>query len=127
VFPTDVSSRDLARAIASRLDAVAPAGLQVREEGASIRVLRSGAWIGGSAAPEIVTGGADERQVETAARAAISGVQDVFAEVLAEPWPASRGEMPAPDARVEEGVLHAWFGSAERPVLSLEPYELSAR
>ncbi|WP_141282560.1 hypothetical protein [Pseudonocardia hydrocarbonoxydans] len=97
------------------------------DEGASVRVLRGGAWIGGSAAPEIVTGRADERRVETAARAVISGVQDVFAEVLAEPWPASRGEMPAPDARVEEGVLHAWFGSAERPVLSLEPYELSAR
>ncbi|GAA2569748.1 hypothetical protein GCM10010210_51770 [Pseudonocardia hydrocarbonoxydans] len=124
---TDVSSHDLARAIASRLDAVAPRGLRVTDEGASVRVLRGGAWIGGSAAPEIVTGRADERRVETAARAVISGVQDVFAEVLAEPWPASRGEMPAPDARVEEGVLHAWFGSAERPVLSLEPYELSAR
>lgn len=54
--------------------------------------------------------------------ATISGIQDVFAEELTEPWPASSGDMPAPDVRIEGGVLLAWFGTREQPALSLTPY-----
>jgi hypothetical protein len=122
-----VSSRDLAEALAARLDAVAPTGLRVRADGQQVSVYREDRLIGGSAAPRIIDESGDEWQLDAAATSTISGVQDVFAEELAEPWPASRGEMPAPEVRVADGVLLAWFGSAERPVLSLTPYTLHTR
>lgn len=77
--------------------------------------------VGGSAAPRVVHGSLDGG-LETAVMATISGIQDVFAEELTEPWPASSGDMPAPDVRIEGGVLLAWFGTREQPALSLTPY-----
>ncbi len=65
-----------------------------------------------------------DEQVETAARSTISAVQDVFAEELKNPWPAPSGLMPVPEARIDGGVLIAWFGSEENPVLSLAPLGL---
>jgi hypothetical protein len=101
--------------------------VSVRAEGSAVHVARDDTWLGGSTAPEIVTAQADERQIESAARSTISGVQDVFAEELAEPWPASRGDMPTPDVRIKDGVLLAWFGSEDEPFLTLGPYPLPTR
>lgn len=125
MFPTAVSSRDLAAALASRLDAAAPEGLRVRASGDEVNVHRNGRWVDGSAAPRIVHGALDGG-LETAAMATISGIQDVFAEELTEPWPARSGEMPVPDVRIEGGVLLARFGSGEKPALSLASYPLQA-
>lgn len=122
--PMPVSSRDLARALASRLDAVAPEGLEVRAEDDQVRVYRGGSLIGGSAAPRILVSPVDERSVETAAYSTINAIQDVFAEELTTPWPAPSGQMPPPDTRVGAGVLRAWFGPEDRPVLELAPFEL---
>lgn len=127
VCPTAVSSRELAEVLAARLDAVAPPGVRVRAEGSAVLVARGAMQLGGSAAPELVTRRTDDRQVETVALSTISGVQDVFAEELAQPWPASSGEMPAPDVRIEAGVLLAWFGTREHPSLSLRSYPLPSR
>lgn len=80
--------------------------------------------VGGSAAPSILDDAPDAGRLDVAALSTISGIQDVFAEELAEPWPASAGEMPAPDVRVGDGVLLAWFGPQERPDLTLTPFEL---
>lgn len=80
--------------------------------------------VGGSAAPAILDDSPDGERLDVAALSTISAIQDVFAEELAEPWPASAGEMPAPDVRVAGGVLLAWFGPRERPDLALTPFEL---
>ncbi|MGQ0573398.1 MAG: hypothetical protein ACT4RN_04235 [Pseudonocardia sp.] len=83
--------------------------------------------IGGSAAPRVVDDVLDDRSVETAAYSTINAVQDVFAEELTTPWPASSGDMPDPGTRVTDGVLLAWFGSAQQPVVALEPIDISGR
>lgn len=122
--PTAVSSHELAAALAARLDDLAPEGLRVLADGEQITVRRGASVLGGSAAPGILDEGGDDRQVETAARSTISAVQDVFAEELRSPWPAAAGSMPAPEARVDGGVLRAWFGDADEPVAALAPLAL---
>lgn len=122
-----VPSTDLARALASRLDAVAPAGLSVRAIGAQIGVHRGTRLLGGSAAPEMLADGTDDVHVVLAARSTLGAVQGVFAHELTAPWPAPEGALPALGARVEGGVLLLWFGAEERPALSLAPFELPAR
>lgn len=119
-----VSSRDLAKGLASRLDNVAPDGLSVRASGEQLSVHRGDLLLGGSAASGILDGGSDDRQIETATRSTISAVQDVFAEESKTPWPAPFGRMPVPEARIDGDVLLAWFGSEEKPVLSLAPLGL---
>lgn len=101
-----------------------PRGLDVRAEDDQVCVHRGGSLIGGSAAPRILVEPVDERRVETAAYSTINAIQDVFAEALTTPWPAPSGQMPPPDTRVRTGVLRAWFGPDDRPVLELAPFEL---
>lgn len=124
--PEAVSSRDLAAALAARLDAVAPAGLRVIANGPEVTVYREDRVVGGSSASSILDESSDERHVETAGRSTISGIQDVFAEELTEPWPAAVGEMPVLGVRVTGGVLRAWFGPEGSPVVSLAPFALSS-
>jgi hypothetical protein len=124
VSPMAVSSRDLAAALASLLDDVAPAGFSVVADGGRIAVTRGGLVVGGSAAPEILEDDA-EPHLETVTRSAISAVQDVFAEELTEPWPATAGAMPDADARVDDDRLIVWFGSETAPVLALAPFPLA--
>jgi hypothetical protein len=122
--PTAVSSHDLAAALASRLDDVAPDGFSVVADEGRIRVSRGGSVVGGSAAPEILEDDA-EPHIETVARSAASAVQDVFAEELKEPWPATAGAMPDADARLDDYLLIVWFGSETAPVLALAPLPLA--
>jgi hypothetical protein len=93
-------------------------------DGGRIAVTRGGSVVGGSAAPEILEDDA-EPQLETVTRSAISAVQDVFAEELKEPWPATAGAMPDADARVDDDRLIVWFGSETAPVLALAPFQLA--
>jgi hypothetical protein len=119
-----VSSHDLAAALASRLDDVAPDGFSVVADESRITVSRGGSVVGGSAAPEILEDDA-EPHIETVTRSAVSAVQDVFAEELKEPWPATAGAMPDADARVDGYRLIVWFGSETAPVLTLAPLPLA--
>jgi hypothetical protein len=119
-----VSSHDLAAALASRLDDVAPEGFSVVADEGRIAVRRGGSVVGGSAAPEILEDDA-EPNIETVTRSAISAVQDVFAEELKEPWPATAGAMPDADVRVDDDRLIVWFGSETAPVLALAPFLLA--
>jgi hypothetical protein len=124
VSPTAVSSHDLAAALASRLDDVAPEGLRVIAEEGRISVSRGGSVVGGSAAPEILEDDA-EPHIETVTRSAISAIQDVFAEELKEPWPAVAGAMPDADVRIDGDRLIVWFGSQATPALVLAPLPLA--
>jgi hypothetical protein len=119
-----VSSHDLATALASRLDDVAPDGFSVVADESRITVIREGSVVGGSAAPEILEDDA-EPNIETVTRSAISAVQDVFAEELKEPWPATAGAMPDAEARVDGRRLIVWFGPEAAPVLALAPLALA--
>jgi hypothetical protein len=124
MFPTVASSRELAAALASRLDDVAPDGLVVRADEGMVNVLRDGVVLGGSAAPRIVDDPPETYSVEAVALSTISGVQDVIAEALTTPWPAVSGTMPNADARIEGDQLIAWFGSEEEPALVLRPWTM---
>jgi hypothetical protein len=124
VSPTAVSSHDLAAALASRLDEVAPDGFRVVADEGRITVTRGESVVGGSAAPQILEDDA-EPDLETAARATISALQDVFAEELREPWPATTGAMPDVNARLDDNRLIMWFGSGSAPVLALAPFPLA--
>jgi hypothetical protein len=125
VSPTAVSSHDLASALASRLDDVAPEGYKVVADEGRITVTLGESVVGGSAAPQILEDD-PEPDIETATRATISAVQDVFAEELREPWPATAGAMPNVDARVQDDRLIIWFGSETAPVLALAPFPLAS-
>ncbi|GAY12808.1 hypothetical protein [Pseudonocardia sp. N23] len=116
-----MTPRDLAAALASRLDDVVPAGLHVRADGARVVVLRGDAVIGGSAAARLLDGDTGDRQVATAAYATINAVQEVVAHSVASPWPARTGARPIPQARLDGRILRAWYGPTERPVLALDP------
>ena len=76
----DVSSHDLAMALAERLDAVAPPRITVQvQDGCDLAVVYDGEVVGVSGAPailETVEALREPREnLETAVRAALSGVQ----------------------------------------------------
>ena len=88
----NVSSRKLAVGLARVLDEVSPAGLSVRAAGVSLAVYSGGVIVGSSAALEILDdadGSGFTAGIETATRAALSGVQDVIIEDIHDPWPAT--------------------------------------
>jgi len=124
-----VSSRDLAAALARRLDDVAPTRITVRADDSNLAVLHDGQVLGISGAPAILeTAEAlhePAENLETAVRAALSAVQDYIAEATTEPWPGTGGRQPNPDARVEANTVLMWFGPEGDPVLSLPPIDLA--
>ena len=124
-----VSSRDLAAALAQRLDDVAPAGITVRADDSSLAVLHAGLVVGLSGAPAILETvealHEPAENLETAVRAALSAVQDYIAETTTEPWPGTGGRQPNPDARVEANTISMWFGPEGVPVLRLPPIDLA--
>ena len=66
--------------------------------------------------------------VETAAWNVLSSLQDPIAEETTEPWPDTNGApLPSPEAVVESGVLHLWYGERDEPVLALRPIPLPSR
>lgn len=119
-----VTPRDLASALAHRLDDVVPAGLHVRADGGRVVVLRGDVVIGGSAAPRLIDGETGDGQVATATYATINTVQEVVAHSISSPWPARSGARPTPQTRLDGHLLRAWYGPAARPVLALEPLTL---
>jgi hypothetical protein len=127
----NVSSHDLAAALAERLNEVAPGGLSVRSAGASIEVVSGAQAVGGSPALEIIDENDDrslQDRVETATRAVLSGVQDVIIENIREPWPGgsgSRGDVPEPDCRIVKQELLIWFGDETDPALTLPAVSLA--
>jgi hypothetical protein len=122
-------SHDLAVALAERLTGVVPAGFVVHEQDAELVVLHDGQVVGISGAPTILETVDALREprdnLETAARAALSAVQDYVAEVTTEPWPSAVGRQPNPDARIDGDSLSMWFGPEDGPVLRLRPVDLA--
>ncbi len=127
-YATNVSSHDLAAELARGLNEVVPDGLSVRAVDGSLEVRSGELVVGGSAALLILEDdegtwpGADT--METATRAALSGVQDVIIESIHGPWPGRSGadkgrDLPLPDCRVRGRELLAWFGDEAAPALAL--------
>ena len=56
-------------------------------------------------------------EAETATRAVLSTIQDLVEEALTVPWPAPDA---LPHAIVRDGILNAWFGAEDAPVLRLD-------
>ena len=76
---TDVSSRELAAALAARLSAIVPRGFSVRSDGTNLKVYLNGELVGGSAALEIIEDDDDrsvEERIEDAVGGVLSAIQD---------------------------------------------------
>jgi hypothetical protein len=124
-----VSSHDLAADLARGLNEVVPDGLSVRAVDGSLEVRSGEQVVGGSAALEILEddegAGPAPDTIETATRAALSGVQDVIIESIHGSWPDRPGadgggrDLPLPDCHVRGRELLAWFGDEATPALAL--------
>lgn len=125
------SSHKLAPALADRLGDVLPSGLSVRASGGGIEIVApGGVLIGGSNAAALVDdaeGETSRDEVETAARAILSAIQDDVMEYLTLQWPVGDGgEVGVPNARADADRLHLWFGTSETsPVVRLRPISFS--
>jgi hypothetical protein len=130
VSPMDVSSRELAAALADRLNQIVPVGFTVRSEDVRVNVYRDGQDLGGSPAL-VILAERDERSVdekiETAVQAVLSDIQDRIIEASKGPWPGESGhgaDLPMPDCQVTGDRLRLWFGDENAPVISVAPIAL---
>lgn len=62
--------------------------------------------------------------METAATAVLSRVQDLVSQQMKTPWPGSSNELPLPHAEWSGDSLRLWYGTASKPVLELLPLKL---
>jgi hypothetical protein len=124
----DASSRELAAALAGRLNEIVQESFTVRAEGVRVTVSYDGQDLSGSPALEILDDldGRDvEEKTETAVRAVLSDVQDRVMEASKGPWPGERGaDLPMPDCRVTGAQLRVWFGDEDAPAVSVAPIAL---
>jgi hypothetical protein len=128
----DASSRELAAALANRLNQIVPAGfaVRVRPEGVSLNVYQDGQDLGGAAALEILAdrdGRSAVEKIEAAVQAVLSDVQDRVIEAGNKPWPGETqhgADLPMPDCRVTGDQLRLWFGDENAPVISVAPIAL---
>lgn len=124
------SSRDLAAALADRLNQIVPDGFTVRSDGVSVNVYHDGQDLGGSPALEILAdrdGRSVDEKIETAVQAVLSDLQDRVIEARKGPWPGGSGrgaDLPMPDCQVTDDQLRLWFGDENAPVVSVAPIEL---
>src|SRR5581483_11925255 len=126
MIPKDLSPDRFAAAVATRLNAVVPAGLSVRAEGSGVG-LYDPELCGGSNSAEILRdedGRSPVELVETVAWGILNGIQDVVMESTKEQWPVGPRGAAEPGARVVGEQLHLWFGDEVAPILRLEPVEL---
>lgn len=134
MFRPSASSRALAAELAVRLARVAPEGVRMGAEGTDVVVDGGSGCISGSGATVLLDEEDDRsfaESLETAARAVLSGVQDVIVEEIQRPWPSGRSPcgqsedpLALPDAQVTGCELRTWFGDADDPVLRLDPIDM---
>ena len=126
----DASSRELAAALADRLNQIVPDGFTVRSEGVSVNVYQDDQDLGGSPALEILAdrdGRSVDEKIEAGVQAVLSDVQDRVIKARKGPWPGVSGrgtDLPMPDCRVTGDRLQLWFGDENAPVISVAPIEL---
>ena len=71
----------------------------------------------------------DPRAYTGTAESVLSHAQDVVSETTGDPWPralGSRLDLALPASRLDEHMLHMWYGDERNPVLRLAPIDLSA-
>jgi len=134
VLSIALSSRKVAAALARRLQAQVPQGVEVAAEDRSLVVHLAGERWDASAAPCILDDpqgwepGEEDVLLESVAYSALSGVQDAICEATGESWPPQPGDpnaLPEPGARVDAGVLRLWFGNPAQPLRTLDPIALA--
>jgi len=127
-----VTLRELAAALAGRLNKIVPAGFTVQSNGISVDVYHDGRDLGGTPALDILAdrdGRRVSEKIEVAVRAVLSAVQDRVIEELKGPWPGEfrRGaDLPIPDCRVAGDQLLLWFGDESAPAISVLAIPLHA-
>lgn len=123
------SSPDFAAELAIRLNEVAPDGFTVIADNVSVVLRHNGGFVGSTDMAELIEDSENldllPENLETAARAVLSNVQDWIADTTTEPWPGERS-LPNPDAHVTGDRLEMWWGDQDNPVLKLRPLDLAA-
>lgn len=122
------SSPQFASELATRLAEVIPAGFTVAADDVSVRLAHNGQVIGSTDMAELVEDSENfddlPANLESAARAILSNVQDWIADTTAEPWPGERG-LPDADAAVTDSILAMWWGARDNAVLALRPLDVA--
>lgn len=135
----------LATALAERLDAVVPSPFSVRAESGWVSRFEGAKWDGSSEVAGILdwdpsaareAGWETEDwpfvdRVVTVCDNVLNAVQDMIAEVTAEPWPRlPRGEMAAPGSRADAELIYLWYGPdsarEEGAVVALPPISIAS-
>ena len=102
-------------------------GFTVIAEHENVVLRHNGEVIGSTSMADLVESSENldhlPENLETAARAILSNVQDWIADTSYEPWPGTQSQ-PNPGAQFSDGILAMWFGDQENPVLSLAPLGL---
>jgi hypothetical protein len=112
----------LVDALAVRLRSVAPEGfvIDATDMGVEIHERAVTFWLMNEVETIAYQDGEFAKNIETAAYAVLSGIQDFIAETLTIQWPGE-GTMPLPFATVTAGVLNCGFGDERSPVIRFEP------
>lgn len=122
------SSLRFAAELAERLAEVVPAGFAVDASDVTVVLRHDGAMVGSTDMAELVEDSENLHllpdNLETAARAILSNVQDWIADTTTEPWPGDHS-LPNPDAHVIGDRLEMWFGDRDNAVLTLRPLDLA--
>jgi hypothetical protein len=110
----------LARALASRLNAVVPAPFRVGAEEERVYLYDDHTMI--------TYWSLVDEEIDVAVMRVLDNAQDDITEHLTTPWPhdPSRGyAFHEPEVVIREGAVHFWYGAEASPVLSFEPIPLS--
>jgi hypothetical protein len=128
-----MDATSLANVLASRFQAVVPAGFHVEAEGEMLwfSVDKGVGYWGGSAGTYAVRDflakveAPFDWRVATAAEFALNDLQDFVDEESTEPWPGQHTP-PVAHSAVRGGMLYIWFGDEGSEDLALLPVELDA-
>lgn len=120
---TTTPAMKLARDLAHELRAVVPDPFSVNDNRGSV-VITEGSSTATTPVGDLLDqdgSGPTADEVETAAEAVLSAVQDVVTRRTTEPWPPGDHRLALPGVKLDGGVLRAWYGESESPLLELRP------
>lgn len=113
----------LARDLADELCAVVPGPFSVNDDHGSV-VITEGSLTATTPVGDLLDqdgSGPTVTEVETAAWAVLSAVQDAVTEQLTDPWPLGDHRLALPGVKLESGILRTWYGDCDSPLLELGP------
>jgi hypothetical protein len=125
-----VSSHDLVRIFAERLNDVLPTPCRLQADGAEVSLFIGEDWDTSMSPTTIMEDASRELvdRIDTFLVSALSLIQDGISEHTRTPWPTTDGrKLALPRVRFDGTQFHMWFGDNETaPVLRIAPISLSS-